>query len=169
MPTRNVWHSHRGSGTGVAHFRTTVESAASPAEAFELVADFSNLTRWDPGIVSSRRVDSGPLVVGSKFEVVSAFGPRRIHLEYEVLECEAPTRAVLVARTSDFVSHDEITVAPAPGGSAVTYDAVLELNGLRKVFDLGLQATFQIVGKRAEAGMRRELNLIGQDSTGGQG
>ncbi|MEI8082814.1 MAG: hypothetical protein WCI74_13325, partial [Actinomycetes bacterium] len=85
----------------------------------------------------------------------------KIRLEYEVLECEVPKMVVLQARTSDFVSRDVITVVATPGGSTVTYDAVLELNGVRKVFDLGLQAAFMIVGKRAEAGMRRELDKIG--------
>ena len=87
----------------MAHFRTTVESAASPAVAHALVADFSNITDWDPGVVSAERLDSGPL------------------------------------------------------GSAVTYDALLELNGLRKVLDPALNVTFQLVGRRAEAGMRRAL------------
>ncbi|MBP7971207.1 MAG: SRPBCC family protein [Candidatus Nanopelagicales bacterium] len=141
----------------MAHFRTTVESAASPSAAHALVADFSNIADWDPGVVSAERLDSGQLGVGSRFRVVTAFGPRRIPLEYEVLEWDFDHRAVLEARTRDFRSYDVISTAPTPLGSAVTYDALLELNGLRKVLDPALNVTFQLVGRRAEAGMRRAL------------
>jgi len=143
----------------MAHFRTTVESAASPAQAFDLVADFSNITEWDPGVVSSERLDVGPLGIGSRFRVVSAFGPRRIPLEYRILEWNPDHRAVLEAQTRDFRSYDVISTDPTPIGSAVTYDALLELNGLRKVFDPALRAAFQVIGRRAESGMRNALRV----------
>ncbi|MGV1036666.1 MAG: SRPBCC family protein [Candidatus Nanopelagicales bacterium] len=141
----------------MAHFRTTVESAASPAEAFALVADFSNIAQWDPGVISSERLDSDSVGVGSRFRVISAFGPRRIPLDYHVLEWNPNHRAVLEARTRDFRSYDVISTAPTTLGSAVTYDALLELNGVRKILEPVLSATFQIVGRRAESGMRKAL------------
>ncbi len=144
----------------MARFVTTVESAATPAVAFELIADFSNIRSWDPGIASVRRIDDGPVTVGSRYLVESAFGPRRIPLEYEVLEWEPPTRAVLEAKTRDFDSYDVITVDATAAGSAVTYDADLRLHGIRRVLDIPLIAAFQIIGRRAEAGMRRELSKI---------
>ncbi|NQU37102.1 MAG: SRPBCC family protein [Actinobacteria bacterium] len=151
----------------MARFVTTVESSATPADAFELIANFSNIMSWDPGIGSAKRLDSGPIEVGSRFLVESVFGPRRIPLEYEVLEWIAPNFAVLQARTRDFTSYDVISVSKVPGGSAVTYDADLRLHGVRRVFDLPLLAAFQIIGRRAESGMRRELAKVAASTNRG--
>ncbi len=145
----------------MARFVTTVESTAPPKAAFDLVADFSNIMSWDPGVSSAERLDDGPLGVGSRFRVVSVFGPRRLPLEYEVLEWIAPSFAVLQASNRDFTSHDVISVARTPKGSAVTYDADLRLHGARRIFDLPLIAAFQVIGRRAGSGMRRELNKLG--------
>jgi len=148
----------------MARFATTVESGATPEQAFGLIADFSNIMAWDPGIGAAKRLDSGPIEVGSRFLVESVFGPRRIPLEYEVLEWIEPSFAVLQARTRDFTSYDIISVAKTPRGSAVTYDADLRLHGVRRIFDLPLLAAFQVIGRRAESGMQRELNAIGATS-----
>jgi hypothetical protein len=148
----------------VARFVTTVESGATPEQAFDLIADFSNIVSWDPGVGSAKRLDSGPIDVGSRFRVESVFGPRRIPLEYEVLEWIAPNFAVLQARTRDFTSYDIISVKKTPRGSAVTYDADLRLHGFRRIFDLPMIAAFQVIGRRAESGMRRELNTMGATS-----
>lgn len=148
----------------MARFVTTVESGATPSDAFNLIADFGNIMSWDPGIGSVERLDSGPIKVGSRFRVESVFGPRRIPLEYEVLDWTAPQRAVLQASTRDFTSYDVISVAKTSNGSAVTYDADLRLHGFRRVMDLPLLAAFQVIGRRAEAGMRRELNALSSTS-----
>jgi hypothetical protein len=147
----------------VARFVTTVESSATPEAAFDLIADFGNIMAWDPGIGSAERLDDGPLGVGSRFRVESVFGPRRIPLEYEVLEWVEPKFAVLQASSRDFTSYDVISVATISGGSAVTYDADLRLHGARRIFDLPLLAAFQIIGRRAESGMRRELAKAGKE------
>lgn len=142
----------------MARYLTTIESKATADAAFDLIADFSRITQWDPGVVSGKRLDIGPISVGSRFEVVSAFGPRRIPLTYEVLEWERPHRAVLQARTRDFTSYDVITVADLAGsGSEVTYEANLNLHGVRRLADPLLRAALEVIGRRAEAGIRRAL------------
>ena len=69
----------------------------------------------------------------------------------------APRRVRLVATTPDFSSHDTITVVPEGSGSAVTYDADLRLVGARRVLDLPLHAAFQVIGRRAQGGLRAAL------------
>jgi len=141
----------------MAHYRTTVASTASSDQAFDLIGNFARIAEWDPGVSESKRLDSGPLGVGSTFEVITVMGPRKLPLTYEVLEFTAGERIVLQAQTSDFVSYDVITVEATPEGSELTYDADLAMKGYRRIFDLGLTALFQVIGRRAEAGMRREL------------
>ena len=68
-----------------------------------------------------------------------------------------PGRVVLVAESGSFTSHDTITVTPTAGGSQVQYDAILSLQGLGRVLDWPLHLVFQVIGRRAEQGLRDEL------------
>lgn len=145
----------------MARFSTTLTTAAPAAAAFDYLADFSTVAEWDPGVSSARRSDGGPLGIGSTFEVVAEFGPRRIPLTYVIKEWHQGHRVVLRAEHPEFTSLDTITVAPDGGGSAVTYDAILTLNGFRRFADPLLQAAFLVVGKRAEDGLRKALTRIG--------
>ena len=65
---------------------------------------------------------------------------------------------MLEARKPGFTSRDTITIEPAAAGSVVDYDALLELNGARRLFDPLLQRIFNGVGGRATAGMQAALN-----------
>ncbi len=152
-----IVNSEQG-GESMARYRTTIESKASANDAFNLICDFSRISEWDPGVVSGKHLDTGPIKVGSRFEVVSAFGPRRIPLTYEVLEWDPPNRAVLQAVTRDFTSYDVISVEDLAGsGSELTYDATLRLHGPRKLFEPALAASFLVIGRRAESGIRQAL------------
>lgn len=142
----------------MARFRTTLASQLEPAQAFDLLANFDSVADWDPGVRSAERLGDEELRVGSRFRVVADFGPRRIPLIYEVTDLEPGSLVALTAVTGDFTSYDVITVVPESGGCSVTYDATLTLHSWRKPFDPLLQAAFLIVGKRAEAGLRRALN-----------
>ncbi len=147
----------------MAHFSTTIRSAAPAPAALDLLADFASVAQWDPGVTEAHLLDGEPGQVGARYRVVAAFGPRRIPLDYVVTErvepaAQAPGRVTLVAQTPDFTSHDTITVAPEGSGCAVTYDADLRLMGPRRVLDLPLRLAFQVIGRRAEAGLRTALN-----------
>lgn len=144
----------------MARFVTSVESTLSADAAFDLIANFDSIPDWDPGVAEAERLDAGELRVGSAFRVVSVFGPRRIPLTYVIRELQAPQRVLLVAETSDFTSHDLITVEPTATGSVLTYDATLTLRGFRKLADPALQLAFLVIGKRAEAGLRKALNPV---------
>lgn len=142
----------------MARFKTVLGSTMPSVEAFELLANFESVADWDPGVTSARRLDDAELGPGSRFAVVAAFGPRRIPLEYVVRDIQPGEHIALEAQTAEFTSYDVITVRPVPGGSEVTYDATLRLHSWRKLFDPWLQAAFLVIGKRAEAGLRRALN-----------
>lgn len=144
----------------MARFVTSIESSLSAEAAFDLIANFDTIQDWDPGVTESERLDSGELRVGSAFRVVSAFGPQRIPLTYVIRELQAPERVLLVAETTDFSSHDIITVEPTEKGSVLTYDATLTLHGFRKLADPALKLAFLVIGKRAEAGLQKALNPV---------
>jgi hypothetical protein len=142
----------------MARYVTEVASRLRPAEAFAYMADFSNARFWDPSVSEAHRDGEGPIGAGSTFRLVSRFAGREVPLAYELVAYEPSTRVVLEARKPGFVSRDTITVAATENGSIVRYDALLELQGARRVFDPVLQRLFTKLGDAATLGLRATLN-----------
>jgi hypothetical protein len=122
------------------------------------MADFSNARHWDPSVEQAARTSDGPLAGGSTFELVVAFAGRKLPMRYAIVSFDAPRVVVLEAQQPTFTSRDTITVSTNGEGSRVHYDALLELNGARRVFDPVLRLLFKRTGDNAAAGMRIALN-----------
>ena len=142
----------------MARYRTTVDSPAPAAEVFAYLADFASVALWDPGVRSAELISGTPGAINARYRVVAAFLGRAVPLEYEILESVPPTaqypgRVELEAHTTDFRSHDVITVQPTATGCSVTYDADLALKGVRRPFDPFLRFAFTIIGERARRGL----------------
>ncbi len=142
----------------MARFATTVTSTSDAATVYSYLADFSNIVDWDPGVLDASLVSGESAQADAVYRVLVPFGPRRIWLDYHVLSAKPPTEKSagsisLRAENRDFVSLDLITVRPAASGSEVTYDAELQLAGVRRLFDPLLRLAFQVIGRRAESGL----------------
>ena len=142
----------------MARYVTRVESSLSPAEAFAYLADFANARFWDPSVSAAARTSDGPVGLDSTFHVTSRFAGRDVPLVYTIVVYEPAQRVVLEARKPGFVSRDTIDFEPAVAGSTVAYDALLELDGARRLFDPLLQRIFNRIGRRATAGLQAALN-----------
>jgi Polyketide cyclase / dehydrase and lipid transport len=148
---------------GMARYTTTLMTDAPAQVVLDHLADFASVADWDPGVTAAALISGEPGRVGARYSVTVSFGPRRIPLEYAVVERVDPVGAgpghvVLVAESGLFTSHDTITVTPTSSGSQVQYDAILTLHGLGRVLDWPLQQSFQVIGRRAEQGLRAELD-----------
>ena len=120
--------------------------------AFAYMADFSNAARWDPGVVRARRLDAGPIGVGSAFDLEVKVGPRTRVMRYEVTRLEA--RSVTFRATlGSLHSEDTVTVEPCGVGCTVTYDAGLQLTGLAAAGNGVLGLAFRRVVDRAAANL----------------
>jgi hypothetical protein len=149
----------------MARYSTTLVTDAPAVPVLDRLADFATVADWDPGVSDAALIVGEPGRIGSRYLVTATFGPRRIPLEYEIIERVDPIdgkagRVVLVAQTGSFTSHDTITVTPTPTGSLVQYDAILTLHGPGRVLDWPLHASFQLIGRRAEQGLRAELDHL---------
>lgn len=141
----------------MARYRCTVQSPMSQEAAFDYVADLRNLEEWDPG-VSSSEFHSGTNPGRGTSYAVTASGTE---LVYETLEFDRPTRTVAEAKTSLLRSYDIIDVAPGPdGGSTVTYDATLNLNGPLGLLDPLLGLFFNRIGDKAAGGLEKALSGV---------
>lgn len=138
-------------------YRGTVESARSPEDTFDYMAEFANITEWDPTAAEARRLDDGDPGPGSRFFVRVHWLGRDLPLTYEMVEFDRPRRLVVRAENSTSVSEDTVTVEPTETGARLVYDAEVRLKGAARVFDPLFGLAFGRLGDNAAAGLRRVL------------
>jgi carbon monoxide dehydrogenase subunit G len=149
----------------VARYVDAIDLPIPIEPAFDYFADFSRTAEWDPGVQEARRVTRGEVRLGSRFQVTISFLGRRIPLEYRITEFERPSRLVLRGGDSSLRSIDEITFVSRPGGTRVTYEARLELVGIRRIADPILDLLFQRIGHVAMRGVRERMADAGSHET----
>jgi len=139
----------------------TLDVAASPEVAFDFVADFSRAQEWDPGIPSARRLDDGPIGIGSRFELLSRFGSTEQLIEYEITELDRPHQVTFVGDGKNFHGTDTISFAPAEGGGTrVTYVADLGLKGVAAFALPFLRGRLDSMSDDAVAGLKAALDRL---------
>ncbi len=137
----------------MAHYVCTINSPLSVEEAFDYMADLRNFAAWDPGVSSATIRDDAEPGLDTAYNV-TANGAK---LVYRTIEFDRPKRVVAEAVTSRLRSYDIIEVTERDGGSAVLYDATLELKGVFKLGDPIMQLVFNRIGDAAAAGLESAL------------
>ncbi len=117
------------------------------------MADLRNFAAWDPGVSSATIRDDAEPGLDTAYNV-TANGAR---LVYRTVEYDRPGRVVVEANTSRLRSYDVIEVTERDGGSAVLYDATLELKGLFKLGEPVMKLMFNRIGDAAAAGLESAL------------
>ena len=138
-------------------YRRDVEVSADAGEAFAYIADFSHAAEWDPGIAESRRLDDGPVAVGSRFELIALFRGNRQRFEYVVTELEPGRRISLHGEGDKAVSDDTIAVETRDGRTVVTYEADLRLKGIYRVGEPFIGGMVKRMGDDALDGLLEKL------------
>lgn len=141
----------------MARFVDAIDLPIPVEEAFDYLADFSRTAEWDPSVSEARRIGRGPIGEGSRFEVTVSFLGQPVSLEYRITQFERPHRLVLEGGDENLESIDEITFVERKGGTRLTYEARVELQGLRRLADPILDVLFQRVGRLAARGLRERL------------
>lgn len=102
-------------------------------EVFDYLSDFTNTEHWDPGTVSTTRVDSGPIGVGATFHNVSKFRGRTTELDYELTDYEPSNRLVFTGNNKTVTSRDKLHFTATGDDTSITYRAEFEFHGLAKL------------------------------------
>lgn len=149
----------------MARYTASLVVPQPPEEVFAYLADFENVAEWDPGIAEAERLDPGPVGPGTRFRVVSVFLGRRVGLQYAVTKYDPPHRVVLEGRGGSVAAVDTIACEPEAGGTRVTWDARLRLEGaagwLAPALDPLLGLAFRWIGNDAVRGLREKLGAAG--------
>lgn len=151
--------THTPTGPGGRVYRLAEKRLVSRPrhEVFEYTADFSHIDQWDPGVVSSTRIDSGPLSKGSRFEVTVRMGPTTTRMTYEITQLVPDERVVLVGTGGSLHAVDEIRFGHEDGKTLIDYEATLTFSGVMAWFGPLLRPVLRRVGKRALDGLAEAL------------
>lgn len=137
----------------------SIEIQRPAHEVFAYVSDFSTCEQWDSTAVSSQRLDSGPIAVGSRFKVICAGPIGKIPLEYEILELENDQKVVLIGRGRFFDVVDTITISPTRSGCKLRYQAVFSWRpGIDRLAPLMRNGLEKMGYKSVQKGLREALN-----------
>jgi carbon monoxide dehydrogenase subunit G len=126
------------------------------------LSDFTTTVTWDPHTASCRRVDDGPIAVGSVFDNVQRIGPMRSRFRYRVEQYEPGSRIVLTSQSGGVDLRDTMTFAADRDGAVttVTYTARLRLKGVAKVSAPIMRRLLNRIADQAAAGMQQRLDTL---------
>ncbi|MFJ5294660.1 MULTISPECIES: SRPBCC family protein [unclassified Streptomyces] len=116
-----------------------------PEAVTAYLADFSRTESWDPGTVSCRRIDSGPLSVGAEWQNISEFRGRRTELRYTLTRRDAG-RLVFVGRNKTATSTDDLSIEAQGEGTRLTYRAQIAFHGAARLASPFLKREFERLG-----------------------
>jgi NAD(P)-dependent dehydrogenase (short-subunit alcohol dehydrogenase family) len=141
----------------VIRLQESLSSPRTAAECFAFVADFRNLPAWDPTADAANKITPGALGVGTIFEIVVMFGPRRLPMRYVISEFGPDRRVVLQGEGDEVSAVDEIRFEPLATGTRVVYTADITLKSAGRLTEAAARPIVAFNGKRAMAGLRRVL------------
>jgi carbon monoxide dehydrogenase subunit G len=136
----------------------TIETRLEPEAAFDFIADFANASAWDPGTATSRRIDDGPIRVGSRFALGVRMAGAVRPMDYRIVELEPGRRVVLAGSGSGVEATDTISFEPSSGGTRIEYRADIRLVGWRRLLAPVAGGAFARIAREARDGMQRTLD-----------
>jgi uncharacterized protein YndB with AHSA1/START domain len=145
--------------TEVITIERVVTVEKSVESVFAYLSDFETTTEWDPGTVSTVKVDGdgGP---GTKYRNKSSFAGRETELEYVVQQREAGRVFQLRGENKTVSALDTMTFRATDGGTEVTYRAEFEFKGVTRLIEPLFKPQFKKLGDEAEVGMRTALEKL---------
>ena len=136
----------------------TIETRLEPEAAFDFIADFANASAWDPGTATSRRIDDGPIRVGSRFALGVRMAGAVRPMDYRIVELEPGRRVVLAGSGSGVEATDTISFEPSSRGTRIEYRADIRLVGWRRLLEPVAGGAFARIAREARDGMQRTLD-----------
>ena len=128
------------------------------SSVFKYVSDFSHIQEWDPGVVSSTKIQAVKTGVGSDYDLTLKFGPFRPKMIYTIIEYDPFSRVVLKGVGDSFSAIDTIVFKHSIAGTQIDYQADIEFSGIGRYLEKFLGPLMKRIGKKAMVGL--ELTLV---------
>ncbi len=131
-------------------------------ECFNYLLDFSRCQEWDPGVLSARRLQSGPCKEGSRFAVECALPVGSIKLDYSLDRVIPNELLVLTGRSAFFEVLDTIRLKKlGKNQTRIDYTAAFTYNGAASAVTSRMAAAFPSamdeMGRKALQGLKEAL------------
>jgi carbon monoxide dehydrogenase subunit G len=124
----------------VARFQRTFTVTQTPETVFAYVADPQRSAEWDATVAAiTARPD------GDGHDLVAAFYGRRISFHVRGAQAEPDLLVERRGTHASAVLNERFELAPAAGGTSVTYTAEVRLTGPLRLFNKGLDSAFAAV------------------------
>ena len=133
-------------------FEGHLDVEPEPAVVFDLLADMSELHRWNPNVRTSRRVSGNRLELGSKYESVIARGPMRMTAKSELVAVDAGRMVRYEGTIAAFWSVDSLTFESHDGGTRITFRNETTAPRWFRLLVPIMNASFQRQARRAVGG-----------------
>jgi len=145
---------------GVISIERVVTVEPSVERVFAYLSDFETTVEWDPGTLSTVKVE-GDGGAGTKYKNVSSFAGRETELEYVVQQREPGRIFQLRGENKTVTALDTMTFRRTDdGGTEVTYRAEFEFKGVTRLIEPLFKTQFKKLGDEAEVGMRTALQKL---------
>ncbi len=135
----------------------TVETDSPIDRVFDYLCDFTNTEEWDPGTVSTKRVDTGPIAVGARFRNVSQFRGRQTELEYQLTRLEPVRRLTFVGENKTVTSTDDMRLTSTATGTALHYQARFDFKGVARLASPFLRSAIEKLADQTADQLRGAL------------
>lgn len=143
-------------------FEENIQLPTDLHSTFSILADFSNLTDWDPGIASVEKLTPGILKIGTEFKVFAEFFFQKLPMKYIVTEYELNKKVSYIGEADTVKAFDTMEFIENSEGCLVKYKAEFEFKGLLAMQESLMRVILQNTANNAFAGMRRAFSLPGK-------
>lgn len=145
---------------GVISIERVVTVEQSVESVFAYLSDFETSVEWDPGTLSTVRLE-GDGGAGTKYKNVSSFAGRETELEYVVQQREPGRIFQLRGENKTVSASDTMTFRTTDdGGTEVTYRAEFEFKGVTRLIEPLFKTQFKKLGDEVEEGLRTALQKL---------
>ncbi|MBA3011492.1 MAG: SDR family NAD(P)-dependent oxidoreductase [Proteobacteria bacterium] len=127
------------------------------ASVFDYTSDFSHIQEWDPGVVSSTKIQSGKTGVGSEYELTLKFGFFRPKMKYRIIEYEPFSTVVLKGEGDAFSAMDTIFFRKTATGTQIDYQVDIRFSGFGRSLEGFLSPLMKRIGRKAMLGLKQTL------------
>jgi uncharacterized protein YndB with AHSA1/START domain len=140
--------------------RSTVDIRRSPAEVFAFLSEGENDRRWRGGVLDIRRKSGHGRGAIYEQGVKGPFG-RRVPADYEITSYEPDRRIGFRAIAGPVRPEGSYELAPADGGTRVTFTLRAQPRGLAKLMSPMVAKTM-----RSEVAQLERLRAVLEESSG---
>lgn len=115
------------------HVERTFVVPVPVERVYDYLLDFSRTEQWDPGTVSTRRLE-GDLGVGTRYANVSEFMGRKVELTYTTAVAERPRSLEFRGENRSSNSRDILDLRPVDEASTeIHYRAEFRFHGITRL------------------------------------